>query len=34
MITPDWYCVHGLRDAKILSVSQKDVPWNPSQKFP
>lgn len=34
MITPDWYWVRGLHDAKILSVSQKDIPWNPSQKIP
>ena len=29
MIMPDWYWVHGLHDAKILSVVQKDIPWDP-----
>lgn len=34
MITPDWYWVHGLHDAKICSVSQIDIPYDPSQKIP
>ena len=33
MIMPDWYWVHGLHDAKILSVLQKDIPWDPTQKI-
>lgn len=33
MIRPDWYWIHGLHDAKILSISQKDIPWDPSQKI-
>ena len=34
MTTPDWYWHNGLHDAKICSVLQKDVPWDPSQKTP
>ena len=33
MIMPEWYWVHGLHDAKILSVLQKDIPWDPTQKI-
>lgn len=27
---PDWYWSKGLHDAKILSVSKKEVSWDPS----
>lgn len=33
MITPDWYWVHGLHDAKILSVLQKDILRDSTQKI-
>ena len=36
MITPEWEWdwVYTLHDAKILSVLQKDIPWDPAKKIP
>lgn len=30
MKTPEWYWVHGLHDAKIISVIKKESDWNPA----
>lgn len=30
MVQPSWYWTHGLHDAKIVSVTQKNSNWNPT----